>query len=283
MSQPLVTRPAYGHGGSLIAESGLPGGGPSDRGLPLDSGIPGTQTFAKPVKDVRETDKDDESIHRVDGPDDIAKDRNRVDTVEDNANKHDGIGQMGKGEWDTTNKTKYPYRDDRPNQHYAALSPETVMGLWLLRTAHELVIPAELPVRVAAKMSEIMRGLNPKTRKKAKTCVVAIKKQDHEKLQWVFSVNCGNGPKMVRLEADRTPRMTLLASMDLRVRCSCPAWEWLGPEHHAKADGYLKGKARGTASKPEIRDIPKRNRVCKHVAAVMQEIKEWDISTKDED
>lgn len=281
MSQPLVTRPAYGHGGSSMptAESGLPGGGPSDRGLPLDPSIPGSKTYSKPEGDVRQPKKDDESIYRVDNPDDLTKDRSRIDTVEDNADKHDGIGGLGKGEWDTTNKTKYPYRDKRPNQHYAALDPEMVVQLWHLRNAHELVLPASANVKVAVKISEIMRGVNKRTLWKSGLCRVAVKRKDPGNLRWIFAVNCGNGPKLVNLKAERSKNMTRMARMEIRVRCSCPGWRWLGPEFHAKGSGYQDGKPRGTASTPDIKDPERHNRVCKHVAAVMREIKEWVVPT----
>jgi len=253
----------------------LPGGGPSDRGLPLDSGIPGSSTYSKPEGDVRQPSKDDESIHRVDDADDLTKDRSRIDTVEDNADKHDGIGEMGKGEWDTTNKTKYPYRDKRPNQHYAALNPDSVVELWCLRNAHELTLPPSTNVKVAVKLSEIMRGVNKKTLWKSGVCHVAVKRKDPGNLRWIFSVSCGNGAKLVNLKAERSKNMTLISSMELKVKCSCPGWQWLGPEYHAKANGYQDGAARGTASTPVIKDQKRHNRVCKHVAAVMQEIKEW--------
>lgn len=293
MSQPLVTRPAYGHGGSAmptangspvhLGESGLPTGGPAKKGQPLDSDIPGTATHAKPVQDIREQGKDDEDFRRVDGPDDLAKDRSRIDTREDNANKHDGIGQMGKGEWDTTVKTKYPYRDGRPHEHYASVTPADVLDLWSLRQAHEVVLHPEQIVKVAAKLSEIVKGLSKSTRQKAAACKVAVKRTNKTKLGWTFTVNCGNGPKLVSLEADRRPRVTRITGLDLRVRCNCPAWEYLGPEHHAQQHGYLKGTARGTASTPAIRDQKKQNRVCKHVAAVLRDIKDWTIPKEDED
>lgn len=279
MTQPLVTRPAYGHGGSSMptSESKLPGGGPSDRGLPLDSGIPGTQTFSKPVQDIRSPNKDDESIHRIDNPDDISKDRSRIDTVEDNANKNDGIGQMGKGVWDTTNKTKYPYRDDRPNQHYAA---QEVLNLWLLRQATERTLPTRLTFKVAVKMSEILQGLDKKVRWKSGLCRVSVKRKDPKNLRWIFSVVSGGEPRLVNLKAEKThPNQTRLSSMELKVKCSCPAWEFSGAEHFAQTGGYLDGKPRGTATAPE--PSKKGNRVCKHVAAVLTEIKEWVIKTQE--
>ena len=141
LAQPLVSRPAYGQGRASVpvAESGLPSGGPSNKGLPLDDSIPGEKTNAKPEDDIRDFDRNtDTPIYRKDGPDDQLKDRDRIDVRDDNADKHDGIGEMGKGTWDTTIKTKYPYRDGLPHQQYA--STEFVVELWKLRQAHELRI-----------------------------------------------------------------------------------------------------------------------------------------------
>lgn len=263
-----------------VAVAELPTGGPSDRGLPLDPGIPGTQTFAKPEGDVREPRKDDESIRRVDNADDLTKDRSRIDTREDNADKHDGIGSPGKGEWDTTIKTKYPYRDGRPHEHYASLDPEVVVGLWELRTAHELTLPPSPVVKVAVRLSEIMRGLSPKTLRKSKSCTAKTKRIDVSNLRWIFSVDCGNGPKLVNLRAERKGNVTRLSLMELTVKCSCEAWRWLGPEYHAKGEGYQDGKPRGTASTPDIKDPKRHHRVCKHVATVMGQIGEWTIPSK---
>lgn len=283
MQQPLVTRPAYGHGGSAmpVGESKLPGGGPSDKGLPLDSGIPGSATFSKPEEDVREQRKDDEPIKRVDNADDLLKDRSRIDTREDNADKHDGIGEMGKGEWDTTVKTKYPYRDDRPHKHFAhSVDPAFVLALFDLRTAREVVLPPEATVKVAVRLGEVMEGLNPKTITKAKSCRVTLKRADIPNLRWIFSVDCGNGPKAIKLKAEREGNIVKMAKLELRVTCSCPGWQWLGPEYHSKSKSYLDGKPRGTASTPDIRDPKRQNRVCKHVAAVLDHIKEWSIPKK---
>ena len=122
LQQPLVSRPAYGEGRGTVAESGLPGGGPSNKGLPLDSGIPGSATFNKPSEEeARDFDKGkDESIYRTDNADDLLTDRERVDTREDNAKKENGVSYMPTSEWDSSTKTKYPYRDGIPNTHSAS-------------------------------------------------------------------------------------------------------------------------------------------------------------------
>lgn len=278
LTQPLVSRPAYGEGHSPRAESELPSGGPSNKGLPLDSGIPGASTFNKPEDDIREFDKGkDESIYRTDNADDLLTKRDRIDIREDNADKHDGIGTWGKGEWDPDRspKTKYPYRDGLPNQHNAA---EFVAELWQAEHAHVVRFGPETTVKVALRLDGIIDGLNPRFRERASRCAVGLKRADIKNLRWIFSVDCGNGAKVVKMKGLRDGSITKLSKMDLDLTCSCPGWRWLGPEHHAKNEDYLDGKPRGTASVPVVRDPTGINRVCKHVAAVLSHANKWDVA-----
>jgi len=283
--KPLTLRRDYGSNEgqeTVTAQSGLPSGGPSDKGLPLNSGIPGTNTFAKPVDDIRDFDNSkspkDEDIHRVEKPDDMLKDRDRIDTKEDWAQSHDNIGEMGKGKPDRSPKTQYPYRDDRKHKHYASV--EFVLESYLLKSAHELAIPGEHAVKVATRIEAIETGLNPLVTQRSKTCTATLKRSDIPNLRWIFSVDCGNGPKVVRLKATRKGNVTQITKMDLNVSCSCHAWRWLGSEHWSKGEQYLDGKPRGTASVPVIKDPEGINRVCKHVAAVLSGIRKWHIPIK---
>ncbi len=320
LQQPLVSRPAYGQvqeeefaewegselpgagpgGGPLpehsglpkplsppgqntaaapVAESGLPQGDPGGKGITLNKDIPGESTYNKPEGDVRDFDKgDDSDPWRRDSPDDQLKERNVVDVNEDNAEKHDGIGEMGKGKWDTTVKTKYPYRDGLPHQHYA--SAHFVAGQYLVERAHDLRVSPGHRLLVGSKPDEVVQGLNPQFAQRAKSCGVTLKRVDAGNLRWLFSVNCGNGPKVVKLKAFRSSNVVRLGKMDIDVGCSCPAWQWLGPEHHAKREDYLDGSPRGTASTPVIRDPQGINRVCKHVAAVLSFVQGWEVPAK---
>lgn len=291
LQQPLISRPAYGQGQSStpvgsthapVAESGLPGGGPSDKGLSLDHDIPGESTFNKPEGDVREFDKADEgSIHRIDGPDDRAKKQKNPD--EDERHHEDFKPTQeppgGRPPGDPT-VTDYPYRDGLPHQHYASREERAqfIVGLWRIRNAHELRVSPGM--RVATKPDEVVNGLNPKFQERAQSCTASLKRADIANLRWLFSVNCGNGPKVVRLKASRAKNIVRLGKMDVDVSCSCPAWQWLGPEFHAKSEDYLDGSPRGTASVPVIRDPQGINRVCKHVAAVLSTVRGWEIPAK---
>jgi len=277
MTQPLVLRPPYGTaGGSPVSESKLPSGDPGGKGVSLDPGVPGSATFAKPSGEgAREPETNDESMYRVDNADDLLKDQNKGDEIDHQHAKpnYNGLGDRAPNDY---SKTKYPYRDGIPNRHNAALV-ESVVQLWLLRTAHEARVDLEGRVRIAARLSEIEQGLNPKVQDKALTCAVTLKRADVKNLRWIFSVNCGNGPKLVRLKATRKKNIVALAKMDVAFSCSCPAWRWLGSEFHAKGEKYIDGKPRGTAGTPDIKDPERINRVCKHVAAVIGQVRKWGV------
>lgn len=278
MKQPLVTRPPYGEGQARTprAVAELPQGGPTQRGLPLDDKIPGHKTFVKPLDDddTGRQDHPDEPIERVRNPRDLRKDRDRVD-VTDQTDAAPGF--MGLGEPHMSPKTKYPYRDDKPNTHNA--SAEVVAALWLLQTAPQRLLVAGGPVRLAAGISTLMQGLNPKTQQRARQCKATLRRADIRNMRWIFAVDCGNGAKAVRFKAARPGNVTKFHKMDFHVACSCPAWRWQGPEFHSTTKDYQDPKSplQGTASTPDIRDPERINKVCKHVAAVLSFTKQWTI------
>jgi len=269
---PLVLRPPYGSNGGPISESKLPSGPPAGRGVSLDSDISGTSTYTKPVDDIREFDKSEEgSIYRQESPDTLAKPQ------APSSDQRQIILQPlpGPRPKEDSSLTKYPYRDGIPNAHNASVV--FVLESWKLRMAHELYIPAEDAVKVAAKLSEMLDGLNPKLKERAASCTATLKRADIGNLRWIFSVDCGNGPKSVHLKASRKGNTTRVTKMDLLVSCSCPAWQWLGPEHHAMQGGYLERGPKGTASVPFIRDPQNHNLVCKHVAAALGIAERWEV------
>ena len=297
--QPLVSRPAYGQAEeesctpgepwahqrgfqarNPVSESGLPQGDPGGKGVGLSPDIPGESTFNKPVDDIREPDKAEPgSIYRKDGPDDLAKpqDDEKADQRDHKDFKPRLEGPGGRPPGDPT-VTDYPYRDGLPHTHNASRGQAAfVAGLYLVELAHELRIQAETRVLVASKPDDIITGLNPKFVERAQTCAVELKRADIANLRWIFSVNCGNGPYVIKLKAFRSANVVRLGKMDIDVACSCPAWRWLGPEHHAKREDYLDGSPRGTASVPVIRDPEGINRVCKHVAAALASARAWEV------
>jgi hypothetical protein len=262
--------------------SGLPEGDPASHGQSLDPEIPGTNTYAKPVNDVRHDEPEPGSIYRKDGPGDLAKpqdgggsgDDGTGDTRDHTEFKPTFNGPGGRPP-DSPTVTDWPYRTDRKQKHYA--SAEFIAGLFLLRFAHEALFHPRLSVRVASTIDEITQGLDPAIEDRGTLCSVTIRRVDTANLRWLFSVNCGNGAKVVRVKAERIGNIVRLARMNLRISCSCPAWQWLGPEYHAKQKQYMDGRPVGTASPPDIRDPQREHQVCKHVAAVLSTIKKWEI------
>ena len=270
-NQPLISRPAYG----LVGTAALPEGDPGGKGL-SENDVSGTKTFAKPVDDIREPTHDDESMYSVENADDLTKDQSQV--MMDQRDHTRFRPSLGNPDPDATPKTKYPYRDDIPNAHNA--SAKMVVGMWLLDHAPELVLEAPFGARTATKMADIISGLNPKVVARSKTCTVSIKRADPRNMRWLFAVDSGNGPKLVRVKFTPKGNTTAVPKMALSLTCSCPAWQWLGSEHHAKREKYLDGRPRGTASVPVVRDPEGINRVCKHAAAALSFVENWKLSVR---
>ena len=230
------------------AASNLPQGQPAGRGLPLGDDIPGTETFVKPLEETQEHPKRDESIYRIRDPYDRAKDQDQADERDQNR----------------PSKTKYPYRDDKETTHNA--SARFVVASFLLGFAH----------RIARKWDEILDGLNPEFVERAKKVGVKLKRVDRKNLRWIFEVK-GNNTYAVKMKVLRRGNVQDILKTDLELSCSCPAWQWQGPEFHATQEDYQLGPLQGTAASPDIRDPERQNFVCKHVAAVLDFVKDWKI------
>lgn len=106
--------------------------------------------------------------------------------------------------------------------------------------------------------SSILKGLDPSILDASKGLIVT--KVD----EGTYRVTGGSDPHVVSVESDgEVPR-------SFNVSCDCMFWQWQGPEHWAKVEGYLLGEPKGTASKPVIKDPNGSRRACKHVAAVFR-------------
>jgi len=262
-----VSRPPYGE---TLAVAELPGGEPAQKGISLDPGIPGSSTFSKPVDDIRKPENKDESIYRVESPDDLTKDQTNPDQI-DHSQAKPSYNGLGKPEPRDT--SPYPYRDGIPNTHNASFIAE----LWKLGSAHSKTLKPANGVKLAAVPEQILEGLDSQFKQRATSCSTTLKRADLGNLRWIFAVDCGNGPKAVKIKASRPGNVIAFGKLDLEMSCSCPAWQWLGPEFHAKQEGYQLGPLVGTASTPDIKDPERDNRVCKHVASVLSFTKSWEI------
>lgn len=72
----------------------------------------------------------------------------------------------------------------------------------------------------------------------------------------------------------RVDDYTLKVSQDdkPKMNCSCNYWRWQGPEYWATQEGYLLGKPKGTASKPNVKDPKGNHFLCKHAVAVLRHL-----------
>lgn len=136
-------------------------------------------------------------------------------------------------------------------------------------------------VRTAAKLVEIIGGLSPKVSDKASSLRVKLQRVDKRAKQWAFKVSGGSSPHTVKMKAvPKAANISKLSASDVLVSCDCNFWRWQGPEHWAKSGGYLLGSPVGTASRPGVRDPSGKNRVCKHVAAVISVAKGYYLPTQ---
>ena len=134
-------------------------------------------------------------------------------------------------------------------------------------------------MKQAALIRDIRQRCNPGLQQKAQGIPVKLRRVDAKNLSWLFDVKGSKKPYRVRLKARVKGNVTDFGKADILVSCSCPFWQWQGPEYHAKQGGYLLGRPIGTASKPGQKDPSGRNGACKHVLAVLNfiESRKWRV------
>lgn len=149
-------------------------------------------------------------------------------------------------------------------------------GMWkLFQHLHRM---ASAP-RTAAFIRDIREGCGPNIQSKASGLSIKLARVDAKNGVWLFNVQGSTSPYRVRLKAMRKGNVRDLQKTHVRVSCSCPFWQWQGPEFYAKQGDYLFGKARGLASKPSVKDPNGQHRVCKHVLAVFNHVtsNKWQV------
>lgn len=138
------------------------------------------------------------------------------------------------------------------------------------RTANRMI--------VAAKMAEIMGGCSDNIRERSLGLKSKLRRVDRRNAVWLFDVSGGADTHRVRLKAIRKNNLRTLNKADVLVSCDCNFWQWQGPEHWAKVGGYLYGKPRGTATRPDQKDPDGQHRACKHVLAVLTRMESNNVS-----
>jgi len=131
---------------------------------------------------------------------------------------------------------------------------------------------------VAAKMAEIMSGCSENIHERSRSLSVARRRVDPRNAVWLFDVSGGEDTHRVRLKAIRKNNLRTLAKADVLVSCDCNFWQWQGPEHWAKVGGYLYGKPRGTATRPDMKDPEGQHKACKHVLATLSYMSSKNVS-----
>lgn len=135
-------------------------------------------------------------------------------------------------------------------------------------SGHGFVNREASALRVAARYEVIVRGLDPGITRRSGPLKPQLKVDRPTLRRYVVKGSEDTYTITVASKESDGP----WAERDLKLACTCDFWRWQGPEHWARAGGYLYGKPGGTADAPDQRDPEKRHRICKHAAAVLREI-----------
>lgn len=131
-------------------------------------------------------------------------------------------------------------------------------------------------VKQAATSAEITRGISHKIVDRAADRHPKLVRVDTKNWMWTWSVpGTAPQPYTVKVQAFKRGNSKNFKSLNLKVKCTCPAFRWQGPEHWAEGDTYLLGSPRGTASYPVIRDPDHVQPLCKHIYAVLEKSRKF--------
>ena len=133
--------------------------------------------------------------------------------------------------------------------------------------------------RTAARIHEIVDRCSEDLHVRARGLSPKLRRVDQKNAVWLFDVPGSKSAYRVRVKALRKGNVRDAGKVDIKVSCSCPFWQWQGPEHHAKTGDYLYGSPAGTASKPSVKDPDGKHAACKHVLAVFNHMltNKWSV------
>ena len=130
-------------------------------------------------------------------------------------------------------------------------------------------LQASARFKMAVLMKEIRSKVPPDVISKSRSIKPRLQRVDEKNGIYTFQVPSSEGaPYTVKLRPVQKGTTTDLQKLDVLVSCSCPFFQWQGPEHWAKVNGFLYGKPWGTASTPDVKDPKKKHWACKHVISV---------------
>lgn len=132
--------------------------------------------------------------------------------------------------------------------------------------------------KVAITLADITHRTSNEVTKRSKGVQVRLSRADPSNGIWTFKASGSEGRTYtVRVKAEAKGNMSSVQKAQLRVSCDCDFFRWQGCEYHAKKEGFLYGKPRGTATRPVEKDPEGNNLVCRHVLASLALAKNYKI------
>ncbi|MDB4278586.1 hypothetical protein N9917_03155 [Deltaproteobacteria bacterium] len=135
--------------------------------------------------------------------------------------------------------------------------------------------------KTAATISEIVSKTDQGIHQRARGVRVRLSRADPGRGIWTFQA-AGSGGKTytIRVKGVRKGNTVKLSKAQVKCSCSCNFFKWQGPEHWAKTNSYLYGRARGTAAAPKVKDPSGKHWACKHLVAALRLAAKYRMSTE---
>jgi len=133
----------------------------------------------------------------------------------------------------------------------------------------------------AVTLWDLRRRTSPFSKKYVPGCNARVWRTEAPRGRWLFNVICSK-PKSrekgwtVRLKVLRG-KGRKLATRDVLVSCSCPAWAYWGADYNAFHNGYSEAVRARIDLDKGIRDPNRTYLICKHVYVVGAMVREWAV------
>lgn len=135
----------------------------------------------------------------------------------------------------------------------------------------------------AALISEIFQNCSPDLLLKSKEVQYDRKSLGPNGMSvWTSQGSKGDSYTIRVKPVPKSKSMKIVSKMPVQVSCSCPFFQWQGPEHWAKTHNYLYGKPVGSATKPSKKDPSGKHWACKHVLAVLELVRKQRFANTEE-
>lgn len=132
-------------------------------------------------------------------------------------------------------------------------------------------------IKTGTTFEELIRDtdewIKEKTRPSNRTRTIGLLQSDPKNLRWVYRVR-GSEPwsktsgHIVTVQLEKSPKKKDIRDLDVKVTCTCPFWQYWGPDYHAHREKYLEGPPRSNLQPPDKRDPGRTHKLCKHVVAI---------------